>query len=421
MDVPKYYEFCARVKTISGHKALEKIPEALVKLNAQKPMIVTDKGVSQAGLIDLLMTAMKGSKVTVGAIADYVPPDSDCKVVNEIAKTYREKNCDSIIAVGGGSAMDTAKGVNIVVSLGGTDIMDYEGAGAVKQKLKPLLILPTTSGTGSEMTLVAVIADHEKSIKKLFVSYFLLPDITVLDSRMTKTLPPFLTAPTAMDALTHSVEAYFCLGKNPLSDGTALVAIQLICQNILKAVKKPDDLEARLNLANAATLAGMAFSNSMVGMVHNLGHATGGVCHVPHGACMSILLPYGMEYNLHKSADMIGELLFPIAGEEVYRNTPKKERAEKAIACVRQMNQDLFDATGGRHSRFLSELKDRNGAQMVPKEKLPDIARTAQSDGAKIYSPEEVTYNDALMVLECAWEGKPLDRKKIKKGRKIRY
>ncbi|MCU0848575.1 MAG: iron-containing alcohol dehydrogenase [Spirochaetes bacterium] len=415
--LPSYYEFCCRVKTISGQKALEKIPGALARMNSFRPMIITDKGVSGAGLIKLVSGAV-GKKVKIGAIYDDVPADSDYKVVNAIAKIYRSKGCDSIIVVGGGSPIDTAKGVNILVSLGGNNLLDYCGSGSVKQKLKPLIAVPTTSGTGSEMTLVAVIADKDRNIKMAFPSYFLLPDIAVLDPRMTKTLPPFLTAPTGMDAFTHACEAYIGLAKNPLSDTSALQAIQLVSQNLLKVVKNPNDLNGRLALANASALAGLSFSNSMVGLVHNLGHATGGVCHVPHGACMSIFLPYGLEYNFHKVGDLIGDLLYPIAGAEVFAETPKKARPEKAVACIRQLNQDLHDATGGRHFRNLKEITDRSGKQLVPKETLPLIAKTAIGDGSKVYNTEEITYDDALMVLEHAYEGIPLNRKLIKKGGK---
>ena len=422
MLIPGYYEFCCRVKTIAGHKALESIPAAIAAMNAKKPMIITDRGVVGAGLLKIVNGAFTGKKkgpaVRVGATFDNVPPDSDLKIVEEATKIYRAKGCDAIIAVGGGSVMDTAKAVNVLVSLGGDDIMMYAGAGKVKQKLKPLVAVPTTSGTGSEMTLVAVIADHKRNVKLAFVSYFLLPDIAVLDSRMTRTLPPVLTTSTAMDAMTHACEAYTCMAKNPLSDTTALAAIQLISQNILNVVKKPNDLEGRLALANGSALAGMAFSNSMVGMVHTLGHATGGVCRVPHGVCMSILLPYGLEYNLHKTANLTGELLFALAGPEVYAGTPKKERAERAIYYIRKMNQDLHDATNGGHARFFSEVKDREGKQMVPQEALPAIARTAMGDASQFYNPEDLDFRDFMMVLEHAWEGIPLDRKKIRKGKK---
>jgi len=415
MDLPGYYEFCCRVKIIAGHDALEQIPGALAGLNARKPMIVTDRGVSGAGLIDIVTDAIKGG-VAIGAIADDVPSDSDLRVVNRLANAYREQGCDSLIAVGGGSVMDTAKGVNIVVSEKADDLMKFSGANTLKKALKPLIAIPTTAGTGSEVTLVAVIKDHEKHLKMAFVSYFLLPDVSIIDPRMTLTLPPAITAATGMDALSHAVEAYTCLAKNPLSDAHALAAINLISANLVNVTKNPGDRNGRLAMANAATLAGMAFSNSMVGMVHTIGHSVGSICGAPHGACMAIVLPYGLEYNKHKNGHLAAELLLPLAGSKAYAETPKNERTEKVIALIRQMNQELHDATGGRHARFFREVLDRDGRPMVPEAKLPDIARAALSDGSIFYNPEELDYDDFLMVLEAAWEGKPLDTNLIKKG-----
>jgi alcohol dehydrogenase len=415
MELPGYYEFCCRVKIIAGHDALEKIPGILASLRAERPMIVTDKGVSGAGLIDIVIHAIQG-RVTIGAIADDVPPDSDLRVVNRLAHVYREKGCDSLIAVGGGSVMDTAKGINIVVSEKADDLMKFSGGNVLKRPLKPLIAIPTTAGTGSEVTLVAVIKDHEKHFKMLFVSYFLLPDVSVVDSRMTLSLPPAITAATGMDALSHAVEAYTCLAKNPLSDAHAIAAINLISENLVKVTKNPDDRNGRLAMASAATLAGIAFSNSMVGMVHTLGHSVGSVCGVPHGMCMAILLPYGLEYNMHKNGHFTSELLLPLAGAEVYAGVSKERRTEEVIASIRRMNQDLHGATGGRHPRYFGEVVDRDGRQMVPKEKLPDVAKTALGDGSIFYNPEETDYDDFLMVLEAAWEGKSLDTNRIKKG-----
>ena len=408
MDMPGYYEFCCRVKIISGHDALEKIPDTLAQLNAGRPMIVTDKGVVGAGLIDIVVNAISNG-VNIRAIADDVPSDSDLRIVNSLARLYREKGCDSLIAIGGGSVMDTAKGINIVVSEEADDLMKFSGANALKRPLRPLIAIPTTAGTGSEVTLVAVIKDHEKHLKMAFVSNFLLPDAAIVDSRMTLTLPPAITAATGMDALSHAVEAYTCLAKNPLSDAHSLAAIRLISDNLLKVTVNPGDKKGRLGMSSAATLAGIAFGNSMVGMVHTLGHSVGSVCGVPHGQCMAILLPYGLEYNMHKNGHLTAELLLPMAGAEVYAATPKEERAEKVIALIRRMNQDLYEATGGRHARFFKEVLDREGKEMVAKEKLPDIAKTALSDGSIFYNPEDLDYNDFLMVLEVAWEGKPLN------------
>jgi len=406
MNIPGYYEYCNKVKLISGHEVLEATPIFLQQLNAEKPLLITDKGVRAAGLAD---TFMQAAGLENACIFDNVPADSDLQTIKDIAETYRQCRCDSIIALGGGSVIDTAKGVNILVSLGGNDLMKYAGAGKVKSKLKPLIVIPTTSGTGSELTLAAVIADHKHNIKLGFVSYNLLPDIALLDSRMTLTLPAHLTALTAMDALTHACEAYTCLAKNPMSDSAALLAVRLISNNLLKAIENPHDKEARLALANASALAGAAFSNSMVGMVHTLGHATGGVCQVPHGTCMSIFLPYGLEYNLGKTANLTAELLYPLAGEEVFRNTHPQQRAAKSIAFIRNLNQQLHELTQGRHPRFLKEITDRGGQPMVPHHKLADIARTALGDASQFYNPEELDYSEYLMVLEHAWEGKVLD------------
>lgn len=415
MRLPDYYEYCCRVKIVAGHDALEKIPSLLRALHAARPMIVTDKGVAAAGLVDLVAGALRDG-IAIGAVADEVPPDSDFKVVNRLANVYLRAGCDAIVAVGGGSVMDTAKGVNILVSEGGDDLMAFSGAGALKKRLKPLVAVPTTAGTGSEVTLVAVIADHEKNLKIPFTSYFLLPDVAVIDSRMTLTLPDFITSQTAMDALSHAVEAYTCLAKNPVSDACALEAISLIAANLLQVVENPGHRDGRLALATAATLAGMAFSNSMVGMVHTLGHSVGAVCGVPHGTCMAILLPYGLEYNMHKSGGDAGELLLALAGDDVFARTPRDRRAGKTVAWIRDLNQSLFEATGGRHPRRLGEVTGPEGKVRVPRARLPEIARVARGDASIFYNPEELDEDDLLMVLEAAWEGIPLDPARIKRG-----
>ena len=413
MYSPDYYEFYCGVRTVAGHQALERIPELLKSMGANKPMIITDKGVAAVGLAAIVEAALSSSMPAV-AVEDDVPVDSDVATVHRIADVYRERGCDALVAVGGGSVMDTAKGVNIVVSEGAESLLDFAGAGVLKRPLKPLVAVPTTAGTGSEVTMVAVISDSTVNRKLLFTSHYLLPDIAVIDPRMTLTLPPHLTAATAMDAMTHAVEAYTCLSKNPISDAFAMEAISLISQNLMTVVNRPDDSQGRLALATAATLAGVAFSNSMVGMVHTLGHSVGGVCHVAHGTCMSILLPYGLEYNMHKNGQWTGELLYPIAGESVYAATPVDQRAEKTVACLRAFNQALYDATDGRHSRFFKEIQGADGELSVPWDSLPDISRMALGDGSIFYNPEELDYHDALWVMETAWNGGPLDRGLVK-------
>ena len=415
LHVPEYYEYFCRVNVFAGHDVLERIPEILDRVGAARPMIVTDHGVAGAGLIDIVIGAM-ADRVAIGGIEEDVPPDSSLDAVRRIAQAYRENACDALIAVGGGSVLDTAKGANIMVSEDTDDLMAFSGAGTLRHKLKPLIAIPTTAGTGSETTLVAVIKDHERHQKLPFVSYFLLPDAAILDSRMTLTLPLAITAATAMDALTHSMEAYTCLAKNPLSDASALTAIELIGRHLMPVMKQPDHREGRLALAVAATLAGMAFSNAMVGMVHNIGHAIGAVCGVPHGVCMAILLPYGLEYNLHRNGNLTAELLLPLEGADIYALTPREQRAQRVIDRVRELNQSLHDITQGQHPRCLRETYDRNGECAVPLERLPEIVTAAQSDPAVILNPEDLDAEDYIMVLQHAWEGIPLDKARIKAG-----
>jgi alcohol dehydrogenase len=408
MEIPKFYEFCCKTTIVGGHDALERIPDFLISRAVNNPMIITDQGVRQAGLVDVLIQALN-NRVSVRSVQDKVPPDSDIETVHAIARKYREKKCDSIIALGGGSVLDTAKGVNILVSEAGDNLLAFSGAGALKHKLKPLIAVPTTAGTGSEVTLVAVISDPEHNRKLLFTSYFLLPDLAIIDSRMTLTLPAHITAATAMDALSHAIEACICLARNPVSRVYAYEAIELISSNLLHVVKNPHDREGRLALATAATLAGMAFSNSMVGMVHTLGHSVGSVCHIAHGTCMAILLPYGMEYNYHKIEDQLAGLLLPLAGEEVFYKTPPFARAQYAIDKVRQINQELKMATAGAHAICFKDIKDKNGRIRVPGHKLSEIAKTALGDGSIFYNPEELDYQDCLRVLNAAFEGSKMN------------
>ena len=208
MYLPGYYEYDCRVNVISGPGALEKIPRLLAGLNAESPMIVTDAGVVKAGVLDTV-TAALADRVSLSAVEDGVPPDSDVHIVNRLAGVYRERRCDSLIAVGGGSVMDTAKGINIVVSEGVDDLRQLAGAGALTRPLKPLIAVPTTAGTGSEVTLVAVVADPEEKRKMIFTSYFLQPDAAVIDPLMTLTLnaQKTLTAEAAKPAQPEVVKA----------------------------------------------------------------------------------------------------------------------------------------------------------------------------------------------------------------------
>ncbi len=389
-----YYEFFNPVKILSGHKALDNLPSELEIYNARRPMILTDTGVSRAGLVDLVLNAFAESGITVGVLYDQIPPDSDVVLVNQLATLFKQHECDSIVAVGGGSVIDTAKGINIVVTEESDDLLKFMGAEVLRKTMKPLIVVPTTSGTGSEVTCIAVISDHTRNIKLVFSSQYLLPRAAVLDARMTMTLPPKMTAATGMDALTHAIEAYICIQKNPMSDAYAWQAVRLISQNLLRVVTDGKDAEARLAMANGSTMAGIAFSNSMVGMAHSFGHACGSVCQLPHGVAVNIFLPHALEYNLGAAGEAIGELLLPLAGDEAYARTPKAQRPDCAIAEVRRLQAAMLSMTG---------LPVTLEAAGVAYDALPAIAAAALDDGSAIMNPVDFSLEEAVQFLERAY------------------
>ncbi len=391
----KYYEFYCPVKILAGLKALEHLPAELAERGCAAPMVLTDKGVRQAGLIDHIELAFEEAGLSIGPVFDDIPPDSSTDVVEQIARLFRERGCDSLIAVGGGSVMDTAKATNILVSEGGEFLRPYAGAGKLTRPLKPLVAIATTAGTGSEVTSVAVIKDTHKQKKDAFQSVHLYPAVAVIDPRMTLTVPPGITAATAMDALTHAVEAFTCLAKNPISDAYASAAIQKIVTALPVVLANPDHSSARLELAEAATMAGIAFSNSMVGLVHAIGHAVGAVCHLHHGTCMSILLPSVLEYNVETIRNDLGLLLPFLAGEEAARMTAPQERASASIAAIRDLRDRVFDAT--QLPRSLSE------SGKVDKSQFSKIADLAVDDGALMFNPVEADRSDIIGILEKAW------------------
>jgi len=391
---PKYFEFYNPVKINAGQNALEGLPSELERLNVSKPFIITDEGIVKVGLLDKVLAGFNDSDIIIGAVYDKVPPDSSITVVNEAAKLYREQNCDCIIAVGGGSVIDSAKGMNIVISENTTDIIQFAGHDRIRNVQQPLIVIPTTSGTGSEVTLVAVVADKEKDQKMLFTSTKLLPSVALIDPRMTMSLPPKLTAATGMDALTHAIEAYTCLQKNPISDAYAFAAIESITKNLVNVVKNGNDEQGRFELAVASTAAGVAFSNSMVGAVHGIGHTVGALAHVHHGMAMAILLPHVMEYNLEKIGELYSELLLSLAGAETFASTPKNKRAEASIEFIKNLNKTLNSLCGMPIT--LSEAG-------VNESQLEEIAKRSLNDGAMILNPEDMNPEEVLSVLKKAF------------------
>ncbi|HHQ4681180.1 TPA: iron-containing alcohol dehydrogenase [Aeromonas veronii] len=391
----RYYDFFCPVKLLAGEQALEQLACELASLGARRPLLLTDKGVNATGLATLLANVLAEGELPVAAIWDEIPADSSTAVVERIAKRYRELDCDSLVALGGGSVIDTAKAVNILTSMGGDHLLDYSGAGCLTRPLKPLAVVPTTAGTGSEVTLVAVIKDEASGRKVPFTSPFLLPQLAVLDPRLTQGLPLNITAATAMDAMTHAIEAFIGTAKNPVSDALALMAVEKIASALPQIIHDPQNKQLRLQLAEGSTLAGMAFSNSMVGLVHALGHSLGARCHLPHGLCMNLFLPTVLDYNRPEVDSELARLLLPLVGAERFAATPAHQRAEATITAIRTLRDTLWQAV--KLPRTMSE------AGVSDRSLLTEIRDLAVNDGALLFNRKDADREQLLTLLERAW------------------
>ena len=395
MFVPPYFEFVNSAKLLAGEYALENIPSEMRLLGSSRPMILSDSTLEKIGTVSVLIQALSKGGMKPSAVYTDIPLDSSIEKVNEISAIYRENNADGIIAIGGGSVIDTAKGLKMLISQGGRDIMNYVGSEMLgRGQSVPFTAIPTTSGTGSEATGVAVIKDGERKVKLEFISSFLLPDIAVLDVRALESMPARITALTGLDALTHAIEAYSCLQKNPISQCYALSAIKLIVENLEEAIRKPKDKKARISMAIASYIAGAAFSNSMVGIVHAIGHSVGGVCSVAHGEAMTILLPVCMRYNLGFADDDYADLLLYLSDAETYASTEKTRRAEKAVEVVENFISRIKAA-----APIATNLSERG----VRRSDFKQIAIRAMNDGALIVNPRSADKDDILKILEKAF------------------
>ena len=391
----KYFEFQNAVKLLCGDSALERLANELEHLGARAPMLLSDAVLAKIGTMQQVVDAMAAEGCNPACTFTDIPVDSSLKVVNDIAALYRSSGCDSLVAVGGGSVIDTAKGVRLVLSQEADDILSIGGVeNLVRGKYIPFVVVPTTAGTGSECTGVAVIRNDENGVKMEFLSPFVEPDVAVIDPRMTAGLPPKATASTGFDAMVHAIEACTCLQANPMSTAYGTAAIRMICENLEDATRNGSDKKARYAMAVASTMAGIAFSNSMVGAVHAIGHALGGVCHVPHAVAMTVLLPHVMRYNLSHCAAAYAGLLPWLVGMAAAMATPAEKRAEAAIDAVVALGQRLNAVCG-----LPLTLKDAG----VDKADFARVAGVAVNDGALIVNPRSAGVEQVIEILNAAY------------------
>ncbi len=319
---------------IAGHGALASIQREIVRLGASRAMVMTDAGVRNAGLTDLVREALGRFCVV---IFDDIPQDSDLETVDKATALARENGVDIIVSVGGGSVIDTAKAVCVTLKNGGK-ADDHLALLRLTEPQTPHIVIPTTSGTGSEVTNVAVLKSGSAGRKMYIVENYLVPNTAILDPVFTMTMPPGLTASTAMDAMTHAVEALTSTMSNPICDGHALNAIRLIAQNLPKVIANGRDENARINLQMAATSAGWAFAIAQVALAHSMAHTLGTMAGVPHGTACGIVLPAVMRFNVDFATDKLA-LAAQALGVNTAVLTPKEAALAAAAAVEELMRQ----------------------------------------------------------------------------------
>jgi alcohol dehydrogenase class IV len=305
-----------------GRNSIDQLPDVAAGLEAKRIFIVTDAILEKAGLVEKVAGRLKAAGVTLDAF-HVNNPEPSIEIVRQATAQAKDFNPDAVLGLGGGSNMDTAKLVALVLAHG-KDATDYTGDCRVPGPVTPFICVPTTAGTGSEVSAAAVFTDTEKQIKVSCLSPFLRADAAVVDPLLTISCPPKVTADSGIDALTHAIEAFTACdndsfplpsgersvyqGKNPMADAMAEKAISLVGKFLKRAVKDGNDLEARDGMALAGTLGGLAFSNAGVALVHAMEYPVGGAVHVSHGAGNGLLLPFVMRFNEPKAKANLAKL-----------------------------------------------------------------------------------------------------------------
>jgi len=391
MAMVEWFEFQVPGKVICAEHCVDSIGTEMDKVGGSKVLLVTDVGVEKAGLCQLIMEGMESGTGEIVGTFNEVPPNSEVKIVEKCYAMAKEKGADSLISVGGGSVIDTAKGTTLLMVEGG-ELLDHQSAVYTPSGPMPAHIaVPTTAGTGSESTFAAVIADHEQMMKLIFQGPELAPTVAMLDPIMTKTLPPHLTASTGMDALTHCIEALHSEMHEPICDGLALYAIKLIKDYLVRSVKDGGDIEARTYMLISANMGGVAFANAFVGIIHAMAHSVGGKFGVPHGVANAILLPYGMEFNLRYVEEGVPEK-YKMVAEALGIDVSKDDdvtAARKAIEYLKNLTVEI-----GLPQK-LSEVG-------VPEDGLEAVTDDAMIDGSMFNNPGEPEFEEVADLFKQA-------------------
>ncbi len=384
MALKEYFEFHDRTKVVYGPGTATQAGSEATLLGGTRALVVTDKIIRGLGFADTVVSSLESAGVKVVQVFDEVPQDSSVQLIQQVYEDVKAKGgADICVCIGGGSVIDTTKMINLLLSEGGDLMADHQGAYIQSRPVQPVVVIPTTAGTGSEVTFAAVVKDHVNHMKLSFVSHFFAPSVAILDPEVTISMPAKITAFTGMDALTHAIESMHSLESEPVADALSMGAIMQINKFLPIAVKDGKNIEARGQMLIASMNAGLAFTNTMVGIVHGVAHSMGGVAGVPHGLANSLILPYGMEFNLDYCTDKYAMVAYAMGV------APTADEKADAIAGIKKVRELV--AKVGLPTK-LSEVG-------VKEDQLEDIAMTTMGDGTLFTNPRPVEDHEQVLDL----------------------
>lgn len=375
---------------VFGQGASELVGQYIINHGAKRVFVVTDAVIRKqpwyAGVIDAISrTGLKHEEFF------HVSPNPRADEVMEGVRAYDGSNGDLIVAVGGGSVLDCAKGIGIA-SANNQPITVFEGVDKIPQPGPPLICIPTTSGSSADVSQFAIINDSARRVKIAIVSKMLVPDVSLIDPDLTVTMDRDLTVHTGLDALTHAFEAYTSKARSPVTDVHALEAVKRVVGFLRIARDEPGNIEARGEVMLGSLFAGMAFSNAILGNVHAMAHSLGGFLDLPHGLCNAILLDYVVDYNFDALPDRYVELAVAMGAEGVRPDRPAMEQKEVVVRAVRRLKNELG----------VCSCLDEIG--VTPRD-IPELAAKAVQDACALTNPKETSLDDMTAIFQAALEG----------------
>lgn len=376
-EIPTAIEF--------GNGVINDLAKHVKHLNGTKVLIVGDPGVVQAGVVDKLTKPLEDNGIPYVTFSE-IEPDPVIQSVERGLQLANEEGCDLVVGVGGGSSLDTAKAIGLMLTNSG-HIRDYVGINMVPNQAAPVIAVPTTAGTGSELTIWSVLSDKEAKVKVSVGSIYNMPTLALCDPELTTSLPPHITAATGMDALTHALESYVNKATQPISEGLSVQSMKMIAKNLRLAVVQGENKDARYQMLLASLIAAMAFNTTRLGLSHALALPLGAHFKIPHGVVNAILLPEVMQFNIIGNVEKFAEIA-TIFGENTFGLTTR-EAAEKAVTAIRQLKKDVGIA---------QTLSDYG----VREEHLDMIAEEAMLSGNVAVNPVKPTLEDLKNICRAA-------------------